>query len=56
MLSVINNSGRFYGTEVYVHQIKMAGAKIYNPCINLSELEITKNGTDVNLGLMLFKN
>ncbi|WP_294319320.1 DNA polymerase III subunit alpha [uncultured Chryseobacterium sp.] len=52
MVSAINNGGGFYRTEVYVHEAKMAGAKIHNPCINLSEFQTTVYGTDVYLGLM----
>ncbi|MFL9833664.1 DNA polymerase III subunit alpha [Chryseobacterium terrae] len=52
MVSAINNGGGFYRTEVYVHEAKMAGAKIYNPCVNLSEFQTTVYGTEVYLGLM----
>lgn len=52
MVSAINNGGGFYRTEVYIHEAKMAGAKIHNPCINLSEFQTTVYGTDVYLGLM----
>ncbi len=52
MVSAINNGGGFYRTEVYVHEAKMAGAKIHNPCVNLSELQTTVYDTDVYLGLM----
>lgn len=52
MVSAINNGGGFYRTEVYVHEAKMAGAKIHNPCVNLSEFHTTVYGTDVYLGLM----
>ncbi|MCD0477787.1 DNA polymerase III subunit alpha [Chryseobacterium sp. LC2016-29] len=52
MVSAINNGGGFYRTEVYVHEAKMAGATIHNPCVNLSEFQTTVYGTDVYLGLM----
>lgn len=52
MVSAINNGGGFYRTEVYIHEAKMAGAKIHNPCVNLSEFQTTVYGTDVYLGLM----
>lgn len=52
MVSAINNGGGFYRTEVYVHEAKMAGATIHNPCINLSEFQTTVYGTDVYLGLL----
>ncbi|MGO4708861.1 DNA polymerase III subunit alpha [Chryseobacterium sp. 2TAF14] len=52
MVSAINNGGGFYRTEVYVHEAKMAGATIHNPCINLSEFQTTVYGVDVYLGLL----
>lgn len=52
MVSAINNGGGFYRTEVYVHEAKMSGATIHNPCVNLSEFQTTVYGTDVYLGLM----
>lgn len=52
MVSAINNGGGFYRTEVYVHETKMSGATIHNPCVNLSEFHTTVYGTDVYLGLM----
>lgn len=52
MVAVINNQGGFYRTEVYVHEAKMSGAVINNPCVNKSEFETTLYGTDVYLGFM----
>ncbi|MBZ4040929.1 MULTISPECIES: DNA polymerase III subunit alpha [Flavobacterium] len=52
MVAVINNQGGFYRTEVYVHEAKMSGASIHNPCVNKSEFETTLYGTDIYLGLM----
>ena len=52
MVSAINNGGGFYRTEVYVHEAKMSGATILNPCVNLSEYQTTVYGQDVYLGLM----
>ncbi|MCU7618499.1 DNA polymerase III subunit alpha [Chryseobacterium sp. PBS4-4] len=52
MVCAINNGGGFYRTEVYVHEAKMSGATIKNPCVNLSEYQTTVYGTDVYLGLM----
>lgn len=52
MVCAINNGGGFYRTEVYVHEAKMSGATICNPCVNLSELQTTVYGTEVYLGLM----
>lgn len=52
MVAVINNQGGFYRTEVYVHEAKMSGATIQNPCVNKSDYETTVYGTDVYLGFM----
>lgn len=52
MVAVINNQGGFYRTEVYVHEAKMSGATIQNPCVNKSDYETTLYGIDVYLGLM----
>jgi len=52
MVAVINNQGGFYRTEVYVHEAKMSGAVIHNPCVNKSEYETTLYGTDVYLGFI----
>ncbi|MEP6929346.1 MAG: DNA polymerase III subunit alpha, partial [Flavobacterium sp.] len=52
MVAVINNQGGFYRTEVYVHEAKMSGAVIHNPCVNKSEFETCVYGTDVYLGFM----
>jgi len=52
MVAVINNQGGFYRTEVYVHEARMSGAIIYNPCINKSGIETTLYGKEVYLGFM----
>ncbi|WP_369014121.1 DNA polymerase III subunit alpha [Flavobacterium anhuiense] len=52
MVAVINNQGGFYRTEVYVHEAKMSGAQVHNPCVNRSEFETTLYGSDVYLGFM----
>lgn len=52
MVSAINNGGGFYRTEVYIHETRMSGAAIHNPCVNLSEYQTTVYGSDVYLGLM----
>ena len=56
MVAVINNQGGFYRTEVYVHEARMSGAVIHNPCVNKSELETTLYGSDVYLGFMHLKS
>lgn len=52
MVAVINNQGGFYRTEVYVHEARMAGARIHNPCVNRSEFTTTLYGEDIYLGFM----
>lgn len=52
MVSVINNQGGFYRTEVYIHEARMSGAKIMNPCVNKSEYKTTLYNDEVYLGLM----
>ncbi|MGL2993505.1 DNA polymerase III subunit alpha [Flavobacterium sp. TSSA_36] len=52
MVAVINNQGGFYRTEVYVHEARMAGATVHNPCVNKSTFETTLYGKDVYLGFM----
>ncbi|UFH34665.1 DNA polymerase III subunit alpha [Flavobacterium acetivorans] len=52
MVAVINNQGGFYRTEVYVHEARMAGATVHNPCVNKSNYETNLYGTDVYLGFM----
>ncbi|CAM3384535.1 DNA polymerase III subunit alpha [Flavobacterium chungbukense] len=52
MVAVINNQGGFYRTEVYVHEAKMSGAAVHNPCVNKSEFETALYGSDVYLGFM----
>ena len=50
MVAVINNQGGFYRTEVYVHEARMAGAIVNNPCVNNSEYTTTVCGKEVYLG------
>lgn len=52
MVAAINNGGGFYRTEVYVHECRMAGGKIHNPCVNRSLFETTVYGDEVFLGFM----
>ena len=55
MVAVINNQGGFYRTEVYVHEARMSGATIHNPCVNKSDIETTLYGKDIYLGFMHLK-
>jgi error-prone DNA polymerase len=56
MTAVINNFGGFYRTEVYIHEAKMSGAKIHNPCINKSEYQTTLYGNNIYLGFQHLKS
>lgn len=55
MVSAINNGGGFYRAEIYVHEAKMSGAAIHNPCVNKSFYHTTVYGIDVYLGFMHLK-
>jgi len=52
MVAVINNQGGFYRTEVYVHEARMSGAVIHNPCVNMSGYETAVYGKEIYLGFM----
>ncbi|CAM4056096.1 DNA polymerase III subunit alpha [Flavobacterium antarcticum] len=56
MTAVINNFGGFYRTEVYIHEAKMSGAKIHNPCVNRSDFQTTVNGIHIYLGFQHLKS
>lgn len=50
MVAVIINEGGFYRSEVYVHEARMAGATIVNPCVNKGEYFTTVEDTTIYLG------
>ncbi len=52
MVAVINNFGGFYRTEVYFHELKMAGGIIHQPCINKSHYMTSIEGQDVHVGFI----
>ncbi|WP_281323458.1 DNA polymerase III subunit alpha [Flavobacterium aestivum] len=56
MTAVINNFGGFYRTEVYVHEARMSGAKIHNPCINKSDVQTNVYGRNIYLGFQHLKS
>jgi len=56
MTAVINNFGGFYRTEVYIHEARMSGAKIHNPCVNKSEYQTTLYGRNIYLGFQHLKS
>jgi DNA-directed DNA polymerase III PolC len=56
MVSAINNGGGFYRPEIYVHEAKMSGGIIHNPCVNKSLYNTMVYGVDVYLGFMHLKS
>ncbi|WP_026705534.1 DNA polymerase III subunit alpha [Flavobacterium soli] len=56
MVAVINNFGGFYRTEVYIHEAKMSGGKIHNPCVNTSDYQTTLYGKNIYLGFQHLKS
>jgi len=52
MVSAINNGGGFYRMEVYLHEAKMSGANIHNPCVNKSLYQTTVYDKDLYIGFM----
>lgn len=56
MTAVINNFGGFYRTEVYVHEARVSGAKIHNPCVNKSCFQTMLYGRDLYLGFQHLKS
>lgn len=56
MTAVINNFGGFYRTEVYIHEAKMSGAKIHNPCVNKSDYQTKVYGKNIYLGFQHLKS
>jgi DNA polymerase-3 subunit alpha/error-prone DNA polymerase len=56
MTAVINNFGGFYRTEVYIHEAKMSGAQIHNPCVNVSENQTIVRGKNIYLGFQHLKS
>lgn len=56
MVSVINNQGGFYRTEVYIHEARMSGAIVQNPCVNTSEFQTILKGKEIYLGFMVLQS
>lgn len=56
MVSAINNGGGFYRTEIYMHEAKMSGAILHNPCVNKSLYETTVFGNNLYIGFMHLKS
>lgn len=56
MVSVINNQGGFYRTEVYIHEAKMSGGIVQTPCVNTSEFQTILRENEIYLGFMHLEN
>lgn len=56
MVAVLNNGGGFYRPEHYVHEARMLGAVIHQPCINRSKVVNHIGGKDIYLGFMYLKD
>jgi len=55
MVSVINNQGGFYRTEVYIHEARRSGANVQAPCVNEGDFLTTLKDKDIYLGFMLLQ-
>lgn len=55
MVAVINNFGGFYHSETYIHELKMTGADIIQPCVNNSAYLTIIRGKKVYIGFIHVK-
>jgi DNA polymerase-3 subunit alpha len=55
MVAVINNRGGFYSTESYVHEARISGAAIHEPCVNKSDYNTCIYQQDIYIGLSFVK-
>ena len=51
MTACINNFGGFYRTEFYVHEARMVGARMEEPCINRGHWEATVYASELRIFL-----
>jgi len=56
MVATINNFGGFYRTELYVHEARMHGAQVEEPCVNRGGPETVIYGKIIVLGFELVKD
>lgn len=56
MVSVINNQGGFYSTEVYFIELRKTGVNVHLPCVNQSEFFTRIDGQEVFAGIGLIGN
>lgn len=50
MVATLNNGGGFYSVELYVHEARMHGGNILQPCINRSFGATIIDGKDIYIG------
>lgn len=50
MVATLNNGGGFYSVELYVHEARMQGGNILQPCINRSFANTIIDGKDIYIG------
>lgn len=55
IVAVINNFGGFYRTEIYLHEARLAGARIERPCLKNSRWLTRLEGTSIWLGFIHIK-
>ena len=56
MVATINNFGGFYRTELYIHEARMHGAEIQEPCVNRGQAVSVIFGKIIVLGFGLVKS
>jgi len=56
MTATLNNGGGFYSQELYVHEARMEGATIEEPCINRGSNGCLLEGTTLILGMGMIKS
>lgn len=55
LAACINNFGGFYRTEFYVHEARMVGAQVEEPCVNRGGWEANVDGNALILGFNLVR-
>jgi DNA polymerase III subunit alpha len=56
MVATLNNGGGFYRKELYVHEARMHGARVFPPCVNTSTRLCEIRGNDIYLGLNMISD
>ncbi len=55
MVGVINNAGGFYSKEIYIHEARMAGGQLEEPCVQQGQYLTSIQDKTIYLGLCLIK-